>query len=340
MLPRLLLLIAALLASGSAWAKPVIAIVDLDNHTGDPQYDPAGPGVAALLVTRFVRTDAVTVVERSRLQEVIGELELGQSGLVDPASAAEVGRLLGAEYLVLGSLFSVNLPTLSVNLRVVDTATGDVVLSDEVVGDVGAQGEDFFVLMDQLAASIVEGLDLELSPKDKVELSQVDVRELEALLAYGRDLDRVPGDLPEALWRDKSRDMMTGAARNQWTVFNNEGTRFPATAFAQTVGDTDALARMEAAKKDSLQRRRTNAGVGWGLTGTGAALLLAGLASDRVPARGASIVGGSLGFVGLSWTMGASLGHSQRVYLAEVPGQWWTPEQADALIDAHNAALD
>ncbi len=46
-----------------------------------------------------------TLVERKDLQEILAELELQLSGLADEESAAKVGRLLGAEVLVAGTLF-------------------------------------------------------------------------------------------------------------------------------------------------------------------------------------------------------------------------------------------
>ena len=45
-----------------------------------------------------------TIVDRANLQKILEELELQLSGLVDDASAAKVGGLLGAEALVTGTL--------------------------------------------------------------------------------------------------------------------------------------------------------------------------------------------------------------------------------------------
>ena len=45
------------------------------------------------------------VVERGNLQAVLGELELQMSGLADDGSAAKAGKLLGADYLVTGTMF-------------------------------------------------------------------------------------------------------------------------------------------------------------------------------------------------------------------------------------------
>ena len=49
-------------------------------------------------------TNVFTVVERERLQQVLKEVTLGQSGVVDEGSAAEVGRLLGVDAIIVGNV--------------------------------------------------------------------------------------------------------------------------------------------------------------------------------------------------------------------------------------------
>lgn len=186
MLRALLLLI--LLVPAVAAAVPALAVLDLDNQTGDRSLDGAGAGVAGVLVAKLTRTDAVTVVERRKLHAVLDEIALGASGAVDPDTAAEAGRLIGADYVVTGAVASVRLPSVGVSVQVVDVDTGEVLVADEVTGDVGSGGEAFFVLVDELAFRIVDALEVELSTRDRIELGQVDVRRLDALQRYGEAL--------------------------------------------------------------------------------------------------------------------------------------------------------
>jgi TolB-like protein len=46
-----------------------------------------------------------TIVERGNLQAILGELELQLSGLADEGAAAKAGKLLGADFLVTGTVF-------------------------------------------------------------------------------------------------------------------------------------------------------------------------------------------------------------------------------------------
>ena len=76
----------------------------------------------------------VDVLERSRIEEVLGELELGMSGLLDDASVQEAGRALGADALVVGSLAEIgrrDLPgsEIEVNVRVISVGLMKAVTS-------------------------------------------------------------------------------------------------------------------------------------------------------------------------------------------------------------------
>lgn len=199
-LPYIALLAGAWCAAVPARAHastPTVAIADLDNHTGDASMDAAGAGVASVLISKFSKVDALQVVERARLQELLAEMDLAQAGVVDPATAAEAGKVLGADYMVLGSLFSIQLPAISVSLRVVDVESGAVVAAEEVTGSIGEGGEEFFVLVDELSYLILDGLQVRLASRDRIEFSQIEVRRLQTVQVFGqalRALDRDEAD--------------------------------------------------------------------------------------------------------------------------------------------------
>ncbi len=50
------------------------------------------------------RTNVFTVVERTRMEQVMQELQLGQTGMIDEAQAAQVGRMLGADAIITGNV--------------------------------------------------------------------------------------------------------------------------------------------------------------------------------------------------------------------------------------------
>ena len=83
------------------------------------------------LSAEALRTAKFSLVERAKLEAVLKEQELGASGLVDPAKAVELGRLAGAEaVLVAQCSFQMDpemgswLATLSG--RIISTETGEI----------------------------------------------------------------------------------------------------------------------------------------------------------------------------------------------------------------------
>lgn len=181
---------------------PAVAILDLSNDTGDSSFDSAGPGVAAILLTKFTKTSALRVVERSAIQAILDEIDLGASGLVDAGTAAKAGKLVGADYVVAGSLFTVKLPSIAVSVRIVDVETGEVVAAEEVVGEVGERGEEFFVLVDELAYLVLDAVEVRLASRERIEFGQIDVRNLETVGLFGsalQALDRGDNDAAEGL---------------------------------------------------------------------------------------------------------------------------------------------
>ncbi|MFW6279325.1 MAG: CsgG/HfaB family protein, partial [Bacillota bacterium] len=61
-------------------------------------------GITQLVTDRLVKTESIKVVERTRLNDVLDEQDLGRSGRIDPATAAEIGRILGVDALIVGTL--------------------------------------------------------------------------------------------------------------------------------------------------------------------------------------------------------------------------------------------
>jgi TolB-like protein len=147
--------------SASAAPKPTVAVLYFDYSGKDDQLGLLRKGLAQMMISDLSAVDAVQLVERDRLEEILAELKLGQSNKIDPASAAKVGKLLGARYLVLGGYFDLK-NMLRVDARVVEVETGKVVQSVGATGD----ADNFLALEQKLVADIgaVLGKQLSLPP--------------------------------------------------------------------------------------------------------------------------------------------------------------------------------
>src|SRR5436853_917220 len=86
--------------------RPGIAVFPFDNGGSYGQdkdnFDALQKGIAGLMISDLAANAAVRVVERDELQKLLDEQNLGAAGRVDPQTAAKLGKLVGARYVVTG----------------------------------------------------------------------------------------------------------------------------------------------------------------------------------------------------------------------------------------------
>jgi len=100
-------------------------------------------------ITALVNERKFEVVERQKLDKLLDEQKLSKAGLVDPARAVQMGKLLGADYFVMAEISVFNVEAsykyfaplerykrvgsvnLIVDMRVVDTKTGKIVCAEK-----------------------------------------------------------------------------------------------------------------------------------------------------------------------------------------------------------------
>lgn len=111
-----------------------------------------GRQLTNLITDKLVDMGEYLVVERDRISSILAEQDLGTAGRIDPARAVEIGRLLGAQVLVFGSVtrfemsssggisfgglsLSGTIGRTGLTGRIVDATTG------VILGSVQAEGE-------------------------------------------------------------------------------------------------------------------------------------------------------------------------------------------------------
>jgi len=97
------------------------------------------------LITVCVKMDRFKVLERAQLMRVIEEQKLGMSGFIDAATAAEIGKGVGVDAVVTGSITWAS-TDISIDARFVDTETAAIISAQ----DAYAQGRDLKSLNDML----------------------------------------------------------------------------------------------------------------------------------------------------------------------------------------------
>lgn len=109
-------------AENSINSAPVLAVADFTGRG-------VSAGDAAAMADRFSAelssTGKFQVIERSRISEIFKEAALQQAVCSDPACATDLGKLVSAKKIVLGSVSKVG-GIFTVNIRLVNVETGQV----------------------------------------------------------------------------------------------------------------------------------------------------------------------------------------------------------------------
>jgi len=103
-----------------------------------------GRAAADQFVTRLVQSGRFSVIERDKLDLVLKEQSLSTSGAIDPKTAVHLGKLLGVQLILTGSItkFSIKRHRAGIgpfraqlgqaqsalDVRLIDTSTGEIVL--------------------------------------------------------------------------------------------------------------------------------------------------------------------------------------------------------------------
>ncbi len=153
----------------------------------DSTLVPLSYALADLVATDLSRSAQVSIVERARLGEVLRELDLSKSGRVDSASAPRVGRLVSAERLIFGSVDPMtDGRNIRLGARIGDVASGSVTTAVDAQAPIA----EIFAAEKALVLRLFEQMGVTLTPQELARFQQQPTRNLSALLAYGRGVQK------------------------------------------------------------------------------------------------------------------------------------------------------
>ncbi|HEY8550933.1 MAG TPA: protein kinase [Vicinamibacterales bacterium] len=162
---------------------PALAVMTFSNTTRDPVDDWIGSGIAETLTADLKRVRGLSVIGRTQVFDAIRHLSGHALERVHQDQAIDIGRRLGATYIIGGAYQRLG-PLIRITAECVDVRSGALIRSVKVDGRV----EDIFSLQDRLVTELSEGLNLTIRPSGL----DVDVRKetdsVEAWEAFSRGL--------------------------------------------------------------------------------------------------------------------------------------------------------
>lgn len=185
------LLLAGLLGAVASGAAPVtfsqpVAVLPFRNLNDDGTLDWMAKGIAETMVSDLRRSGKVKVVERDQLDRALTEVLLQGAKPSEDSTAAQLGRMVGAKTVVVGSYQKAG-TELRINARFVEVETGVVLDTAKATGPVTR----VFALQDQVVDRLLGGEKPATRPARKENDKTVKAYELWTRSLGGSDAERV-----------------------------------------------------------------------------------------------------------------------------------------------------
>jgi TolB-like protein len=139
--------------------RPGVGIMPFENGGSFGQnsedFEALTIGLQQLVMTELAINTNLRIVTRSQLDLLMSEQDLGASGRVDAATAARIGKLVGARYMVMGGFIDLY-GNMTMTSQLVDTETGVIIKAEKVTD----KTENIYPMVVQLADQITRGADL------------------------------------------------------------------------------------------------------------------------------------------------------------------------------------
>ncbi|MBL7066531.1 MAG: VWA domain-containing protein [Candidatus Marinimicrobia bacterium] len=151
---QLILISMTLLCQLNAQVNLRIAVLDFQNLTGREEMKFLEKAIPQILITDLMLCDKITIVERSRMQDILDEMQLTLSGVIDEEMAVEIGTMAGANAILVGSI-TVGGEVYRIDSRLVDVATAEVLLTEKKDW---LSEDEIIRAVDELAEAIIRQL--------------------------------------------------------------------------------------------------------------------------------------------------------------------------------------
>jgi TolB-like protein len=183
--------------------RPGIAVFPFSNSGSFGQdkenFEALERGLAGMMISELAANPQARLVDRDQVQRLIEEQNLGTAGRVDPQTAAKIGKLVGARYVIYG-IFIDFYGDFRIDARLVNVETGEIVKveSDKM------QRDHLFDLIRTVATRLMKDANLPPLPRQTSDQRMSRQIPTDALTYYSRALlyqDRGQKDRAAEMYR-------------------------------------------------------------------------------------------------------------------------------------------
>lgn len=177
----------AVAREGQLAAQPAsprtVAVMPLRFSGSDTTLQPLERGMAELITIDLSRSHLLTVVERARMQALLDEIALQQSGQTDASTNVRAGKIIQAGRIVNGQILQ-NANRIRVDAAIVNTQTSGL------SGGAASENtlEQLFTIEKAIVLQLFDSLGVTLTTAERNAIEQRPTRSMQAFLAYSRGL--------------------------------------------------------------------------------------------------------------------------------------------------------
>jgi TolB-like protein len=148
-----------------------IAVLPFENKSGLAEITST---VQDKMITSLYSLKRFKIIERSQIDKVLSEQKLGMTGAIDPAKAVKVGKIIGVDAILMGSISSSG-TGVGMDARLIDTETGTVITAKDAYSpqnnlqDVKSMATDIAIQIYN-DIPLVEGYVIKVDPTGEVYL--------------------------------------------------------------------------------------------------------------------------------------------------------------------------
>ena len=158
-----------------------VAVMTFANITREAADDWIGTGIAETVSSDLKNIHGLTVIGRARVYDALRNLSSNAS--LDESLAIDIGRRLGATWVVVGAFQKIG-EMVRITAHFVEVATGTVRKTVKVDGRVG----DIFALQDKIVYELSQGLNLVLRGTEIAEIEKRETQSVEAYESFARGM--------------------------------------------------------------------------------------------------------------------------------------------------------
>lgn len=163
-----------------------VAIFPLEYQGKNQDYAQLGKGISEMMITDLSQVPGLKLVERVRMQALMEEMALGQSGMMDENTVPRLGKLLSAGKIVHG-----NYDTEGTKKLKIDVAFWDMINNQKPQFNTRNETlQNLFSLEKELVFNIIDDMGIELTPQQREKIQFIPTKNMQAFMAYCMGLNK------------------------------------------------------------------------------------------------------------------------------------------------------